>query len=392
MRETVSVDGAAGSGERSADMGSSPFRFYDNREKYLLFVTTCSEKWAVAERIGLELDQIHPEPPALRIFDAGMGDATVLTRLMRHAHWRFPSVPVLIVAKEISLEDVRLSLEKMPDRFFEHPDTVLVVTNMLYNEAPNLTPRRIGVGAINWREVALEGNSAHEFDQQIRALAPVVAEGWRTRTSEKTGNPIYVTPSVMVLYRADRRFPLESLLPQPGQTHRGFDLVIASQPFQARSPADSKARNVLKPLAKSLAPDGRMLVIQSTGRDPGMEIIRSIWPDEQPFQTPRRTLIDALKEHLGDEVDMFRYLSEPDHRHEFRFFLHTLPDEVGSNIGTSTLLAAWNAAVYVAQIDDERLGAVLRSDAYLNATSEVIKKYGGLWFMDETFVVHRRLD
>jgi hypothetical protein len=24
-----------------------PFRFYDNREKYLLFVTTCSEKTAV---------------------------------------------------------------------------------------------------------------------------------------------------------------------------------------------------------------------------------------------------------------------------------------------------------------------------------------------------------
>ena len=27
------------------------FRFFDNREKYLMFVTTCSEKWAVAERV-----------------------------------------------------------------------------------------------------------------------------------------------------------------------------------------------------------------------------------------------------------------------------------------------------------------------------------------------------
>jgi len=35
-----------------------------------------------------------------------------------------------VVAKEISLEDVRLGLEKMPDRFFEHPHTVLVVTNL----------------------------------------------------------------------------------------------------------------------------------------------------------------------------------------------------------------------------------------------------------------------
>src|SRR5215467_11551190 len=28
------------------------FRFYDNRQKYLLFVTTCSEKQVVAQRVG----------------------------------------------------------------------------------------------------------------------------------------------------------------------------------------------------------------------------------------------------------------------------------------------------------------------------------------------------
>ena len=50
-----------------------------------------------------------------------MGDGTILSRLMRSAHSYFPNVPLLAVAKEISLEDVRLGLEKMPERFFEHP-------------------------------------------------------------------------------------------------------------------------------------------------------------------------------------------------------------------------------------------------------------------------------
>ena len=49
-----------------------PFRFFNNREKYLLFVTTCSEKWAISQRIGAELPQLSPEPPALRVFDAGI--------------------------------------------------------------------------------------------------------------------------------------------------------------------------------------------------------------------------------------------------------------------------------------------------------------------------------
>src|SRR5215470_11091034 len=108
------------------------FRFYDNRQKYLLFVSTCTEKWVVSQRIDAELDTLKPRPPALRVFDAGSGDGTVLTRLMRSMHDKFPNVPSYIVGKEISLEDVRLALEKMADRFYEHPSTVLVMTNMYY--------------------------------------------------------------------------------------------------------------------------------------------------------------------------------------------------------------------------------------------------------------------
>jgi hypothetical protein len=37
-----------------------------------------------------------------------MGDGTVLSRLMRLAHSVHPAVPMVAVAKEISLEDVRL--------------------------------------------------------------------------------------------------------------------------------------------------------------------------------------------------------------------------------------------------------------------------------------------
>ncbi|HEY5411110.1 MAG TPA: hypothetical protein VIJ94_10335, partial [Caulobacteraceae bacterium] len=116
------------------------FRFYDNRQKYLMFVNTCSEKWVVAHRVTEELKSIQPRPPAFRMFDAGVGDGTVLTRVMRTMHSRFDMMPFYIVAKEISLEDVRLALEKMPDRFFEHPATVLVMTNMNYAEAPWLQP------------------------------------------------------------------------------------------------------------------------------------------------------------------------------------------------------------------------------------------------------------
>ena len=63
-----------------------PVRFYDSREKYLLFVTTTDEKWAIAQRINEELDKLKPKPPALRLFDAGMGDASVISHVLRAMH------------------------------------------------------------------------------------------------------------------------------------------------------------------------------------------------------------------------------------------------------------------------------------------------------------------
>src|SRR5450759_5797794 len=133
------VNGAAS----VTDVAPAGFRFFDNRQKYLLFVSTCSEKTDIAHRISLELGNLQPTPPALRIFDAGVGDGTVLSRVMRALHARFPTMPLYVVAKEISYEDVRLMLEKMADRLFEHPATVLVITNLYYAEAPWLTPRSV---------------------------------------------------------------------------------------------------------------------------------------------------------------------------------------------------------------------------------------------------------
>ena len=371
--------------------GGTPFRFYDNRQKYLAFVNTCNEKSAVAQRAAAELRHIRPTPPALRVFDAGMGDATVLSRLMRHAHAQFPTVPLMAVAKEISLEDVRLGLEKMPDRFLEHPATVLVVTNLNYSEAPRLVPRDIqAAAALNWHEVRLEGQTSNEYAEQIEELSPTLAFGWQTTPSERTGNPVYVRPSVLVVYREDHKFLLDRVIPKPGQTFESYDLVVASQPWRARMSAKFKAEKVLAPLSRSLAGNGRLLVIQSYGRDPALEIIQRLWPGEDPFRVDRRELLAALESELGREASEFTLSAPPDEKSIFRYEMHTLPTEIGDRIGTSTLFAAWNAAIYVNQIEDERLDEVVTAGAYLQATESVLQKHGGLWFNDESFVVTRR--
>jgi hypothetical protein len=382
---------AASPSDAASKSNTTPFRFYDNRQKYLAFVNTCNEKSAVARRAAEELKHITPTPPAIRLFDAGMGDATVLARLMRSVHRHFPIVPMLVVAKEISLEDVRLGLEKLPDRLFEHPGTVFVVTNLTYTDAPRLMSRDLQAAAsLNWQEVRLSGSSAHEYSEQIEELGPQLTYGWQTKPSPKTGNPGYVRPSVLVIYRDDHKFLLDSVIPKPGQVFESYDLILASQPWRARMSAKFKAEKVLAPLARSLAPGGRLLGIQSYGRDPGLEIVQKLWPGENPFQVDRHDLIAALKAELGRDARDFQFAAMSDEKSIFRYEMHTLPSEIGDRIGTSTLFAAWNAAIYVNQIEDERLDTVVTTGAYLDATQQVLQKYGGLWFNDETFVVSRR--
>jgi hypothetical protein len=257
-------------------------------------------------------------------------------------------VRLLVVAKEISLEDVRLGLDKMPDRFLEHPATVLVITNLNYSEAPRLMPTDLqSAAALNWHEVRLKGETSHEYSEQIEGLAPALGFGWQTQPSPKNGNPVHVRRSVLVVYREDQQFLLDGVIPKPGQVFQNYDRVLA-------------------------------------------EIIPQLWPNENPFQVDRHQLLAALKSELRREARDFSLASPTNGMSIFRYEMHALPREIGDRIGTSTLFAAWNAAIYVNQIEDERLDDVVTNGAYLGATQSVLQKHGGLWFNDETFVISRR--
>jgi hypothetical protein len=394
LRQLVRVVERSGAPSQRTQAEGSPsrnFRFFDNRQKYLLFVNTCSEKEVIARRVGMELAHIHPRPPAVRVFDAGMGDGTVLTRVMREMHRRFPTMPFYFVGKEISLEDVRLSLAKMADRLYEHPATVLVVTNMYYSEAPWIAPKALAAAtSFVWHEVALTGTTAHDFSEQITALEPFLARNWQARHSPRSGNPIYERPVALVIYRDDFRFLLDDVVPRQGKARADYDLVIASQPYRARVTVEFKASKVLGPLVRALRPGGRLLGIHSYGRDPGLEIVRKVWPDEDPFLSGRHDVLRAVRAELGRDARHFNFNAYADSRAVFRYDMHTLPTEIAESIGTSTLFAAWNAAVYVAQIDDERLAQALGERRYLDATRDVLQAHGGLWFLDESYVVSKK--
>ena len=369
------------------------FRFFDNRQKYLLFVSTCSEKEVISKRIGMELGHMKPKPPAIRIFDAGMGDGTVLAGVMREMHHRYPTMPFYISGKEISLEDVRICLSKMSDRLFEHPASVLVFTNLFYSEAPWLKPKSMASSnSMVWKEVALQGGSSHEFAEQLNELRGFLDENWQAGHSPKTGNPIYERPTVLIIYREDHKFLLSDVIPKQDVKKADYDLVLASQPYRLRVSSEVKSRNVLLPLVRSLGRGGRIIGIHSSGDDPGHQILKEIWPNDNPFVSDRHSLLKAVKNELGSDARHYNIKANSDNRSIFKYTMHSLPSELEASIGTSTLFAAWNAATYVGQIDEQRLEAAMKSVDYLSITQKALKKYGGLWFNDESYTISRKND
>ena len=79
------------------------------------------------------------------------------------------------------------------------------------------------------------------------------------------GMPIYERPVALVLYREDHRFLLDSIIPRAGRSEANFDLVIASQPYRAKSSVNFRAKRIIAPLARALRAGGRLIGIHSYG-------------------------------------------------------------------------------------------------------------------------------
>ncbi len=103
---------------------------------------------------------------------------------------------------------------------------------------------------------------------------------------------------MLVIYRADHEFVLDPVIPKPGEA-LAYDFALASQPWRAKTSAKFKAEKVLSPLARSLTPGGRLLTIQSYGKDPALEVVQQLWPGENPFQVDRTCAAEGARGRAG---------------------------------------------------------------------------------------------
>ena len=176
-----------------------------------------------------------------------------------------------------------------------------------------------------------------------------------------TGNPTYVRPSVLIMYREDHEFLLDSGDPDdPARARGDYDFVLASQPWRARMSAEFKAAEDpraarAQPRARRATAHDPVLRPRSRARGRAAPVAgREPVPGRPPRSPARRS-----GRRSGPRRESFDLTDPSDDEALFQFQMHTLPSEIGDRIGTSTLFAAWNAVIYVNQIEDERLDSVV---------------------------------
>ena len=268
---------------------SPPFRFYDNRQKYLAFVNTCNEKAAIVTRAAQELAQLRPTPPALRIFDAGMGDATVLSRLMRSDAPLFPDRAAARGGQGDQPrgraagagEDAGPVLRASGDGARDHQP------QLRRSAAPDAARRAGRRGAQLAGGAARPATPPTSTPSRSRSSADA-AHGWETKPSPKTGNPTYVRPSVLVDLPRGPRVP----------ARRG-DPQARAQPFERLRPGArlaALARAHVRRVQGAEGPGAAGAQPRARRAAAGDPVLRArpgagdhpeAWPGENPFPVDR---------------------------------------------------------------------------------------------------------
>ena len=314
--------------------------FFDSRDKYLSFVRATDEKirtaFYLARRIG--------KPSARRpyyILDAGAGEGTVISTFLTALHKKIPKTPVVVCAKEISIDDICILLGYLPDRFAEHKSLVFHITNLSYRELQN--PEFSGFVRA---KKELRGDTSHDFGLQLMNMADFVKKHWALETAEDGGALRPRQKIALTVFRKDQKAALETAVPEgPATTPRRFDFIIASHPFRLRRPPARTAAAVLAPLAGMLKAGGRMVLVYASGRDFSRPLLRMMYPDISPFRNAApEKLLRAFKKIPGCAAVKTRASSL---RYGFvNLYLGR------KNFSLGNIYSLWNAVAYAGQISD----------------------------------------
>jgi len=357
-------------------------RFFDNRLKYLSFIQNTSEKRAISMELAPYIASMPKNRTFLRVLDAGTGDGTIKSNVIKTFHKYHPYTSLLITGKEISYEDLKNTLEKMPDRFVEHPNLLVSMTNVKFAELGHIeNNKKLKGKKIKTYTLVLKEDNSYDFHYQINKLNTFIKKYWGIEIDNKSRTS-YAHPCLIRIYREDHKRYLEPFIDN-NYGNNNYDLVIASQAYRAASDVKTKVNNVIAPLMRLLNKDGKLLITHSCGNDTVEKIIKIAWKDKNPFPNSAKDIIKFLKSNPVAENTKHFY-SKPK---SYTFNFKGSPDQTISELFGHGVDAKWANILYIAQIPEKDIQEIEKSLKAKRKIQKAILNEQKIFFKNEIFTI-----
>ena len=358
--------------------------FFDDRMKYQAFIQNTNEKIKFCESIFSHIQNINKKKTYVKILDAGTGDGTIASHVMKAFHKCHPNTLLFFTGKEVSHQDVTNTLEKLSDRFMEHPKLVVTLTNVKYSQIDRLSDfASIYDEDMKIMRIELFGDNSYDFNTQItnHSVINFVNRYWGVKIDE-SGNTRHINPCIIKIYRRDQHKLISPTI-ESAQPVNNFDLIIASQAYRARSSVERKVRLVIEPLMKLLDITGELLITHSIGGEMVSGLLKIVFEDFKPFPTLANDLICHLQK--VSNKDRNHYLFSAPTTYKFNYI--SPPDGVASELFGLEVEKKLESLLYYAQVTNEQLSNLKANNKRLLDLREVLQKTKELTFENEFFSI-----
>lgn len=356
-------------------------RFYDSRLSYLSFVQNTNEKKIISKKIYPYIEKL-PKKKVTQFLDAGIGDGTITSNIIKKFHDVHPNSLLLITGKEISFEDVFNSLIKFPDRFVEHPKLAITLTNMKFAELGLLYPTNENLPIIK-KNIVLKGKNAYEFEQQLEKLDSFINKNWGFDIDDN-GRTAYVRPCLINIYREDCKELIEKNIPKTHKKNE-YDFILASQAYRSRSLTKSKIANVIKPLACALKKNGTLLITHSVGNDSVTSILNNRFVKADLFPDDGRSILKFINQNKSLNGNTYQFSKPKNYSYSFR----KIPSEIVNQMSSSSLDSKISNLFYIGQLSNDEKNLILDDQKKINKLKKLILNQDRIIFNNEIFSIKK---
>ncbi len=362
-------------------------RFFDDRLKYLSFIQNTGEKKAISKKIYPYIRNLTQNKSYLRILDAGTGDGTIKSNIIKSFHRYHPYTSLLITGKEISYEDLKNTLEKMPDRFVEHPNLLITMTNVKFSELGLIeSSKKIKNKKIKEFNLVLKSDNSFDFNDQISgiSLSNFIKKYWGIEIDNK-GRTSYSNPCIIRIYRKDNERHLKQFL-KNDYKNNNYDLIIASQAYRAASSVKAKVNNVIGPLMRLLNKSGKLLITHSCGGESIQKVLKLAFKDKEAFPNNAKDVIEYLKDNQFGVNNIYNY-SKPS---SYFFKFKKAPDQTVTELFGHNTDAKWANILYVGQIPEKDIMKLEKNPRLQNKVKRTIESFREIQFKNELFCITKK--